>query len=146
MNAESLAVIEKPEVRRKRLDNPELARLKEELASAQRSVKRMSEAGITLVLGSDSGAGEVSSGWGTHNEMVLMVEAGLSPFKVIRIATRQGAERVSSGEPEFGVIKAGKIADLVLLDADPLEDIANTRKINRVMQAGQWLDRQALLK
>jgi imidazolonepropionase-like amidohydrolase len=146
MNAESLAVIEKPEVRRKRLDNPELARLKEELASAQRSVKQVSQAGIMLLLGSDSGAGEVASGWGTHNEIGLMVEAGLSPLEVIQIATQRGAERISSQEPEFGVIQAGKIADLLLLDADPLEDIANTRKINRVMQAGQWLNRQELWK
>jgi imidazolonepropionase-like amidohydrolase len=76
--------------------------------------------------------------------MSLMVEAGLSPLEVIRIATARGAARVSRGEPEFGVLQAGKLADLVLLEADPLKDIANARKIVRVMQAGRWVDRAAL--
>jgi imidazolonepropionase-like amidohydrolase len=83
-------------------------------------------------------------GWATHDEMALMVEAGQSPLEAIRAATRERAESVGGGGAEFGTLEAGKIADLILLEADPLEDIANTKKISRVMQAGKWLDRQAL--
>lgn len=142
MNAEALAVIENNAARRQRLEDPELTGKKAELAQAQRFVKQMREAGIELVVGSDSGAGEIPAGWGTHREMALMVEAGLPPLEVLRLATRRGAERLVGPKAEFGTVEAGKIADLILLDADPLEDIANTRKINRVMQAGQWLERQ----
>jgi hypothetical protein len=62
---------------------------------------------------------------------------------VIRIASRRNAGRLSEN-PEYGLLEAGKIADLIILDANPLEDIRNTRKIARVMQAGRWLDRAAL--
>lgn len=144
MNTAALAEIERPETQRRMLENPNLQRSKDDLARAQRFVRQMAESGVALGVGSDSGAGEIATGWGTHNEMALLAEAGLSPLEVIRIATRGGAERVTNGQPEFGVIEAGKIADLILLDADPLADIRNTRKIARVMQAGQWLDRGAL--
>jgi imidazolonepropionase-like amidohydrolase len=60
------------------------------------------------------------------------------------MGTRRAAERISPGPPEFGTIEDGKIADLLLLDADPLQDIGNARKIARVMQNGRWLDRYAL--
>lgn len=133
-----LADAEKPETRQRMLDNPDLAKLKEELRRAQRFVKQMADNGVTLVLGSDSGAGAIPPGWGTHREMQLMAAAGLSPMEVIQIATRHGAERL--GNKNFGVIAEGKIADLLLLGANPLEDISNTRKIERVMQAGKWLD------
>jgi imidazolonepropionase-like amidohydrolase len=59
------------------------------------------------------------------------------------MGTRRAAERLAQG-PEFGAIEAGKIADLLLLDADPLQDIRNARQIARVMQAGRWVDRDAL--
>jgi imidazolonepropionase-like amidohydrolase len=144
MNSAALSDIENPETQRRMLENPDLQRSKDELARAGRFVRQMSAAGVALVAGSDSGAGAIPSGWGTHNEMALLVEAGLSPLEVIRIATSRGAKRVSEREPEFGLLEAGKIADLILLDADPLEDIRNTRKIARVMQAGQWVDRAAL--
>lgn len=85
-------------------------------------------------------------GSGTHDEMARMVEAGQSPLEAIRAATRRATESLAGGGAEFGTLEAGKIADLILLEADPLQDIANTRKINRVMQAGHWLDRQALSK
>jgi imidazolonepropionase-like amidohydrolase len=144
MNSAALADIEKPETQRRMLENPDLQRSKDELARAERFVRQMSAAGVILVLGSDSGAGAIPAGWGTHNEMALLVESGLSPLEVIRIATSRGAQRVSESRPEFGLLAAGKIADLILLDSDPLEDIRNTSKIARVMQAGQWLDRAAL--
>lgn len=144
LNSATLADIETPETQRRMLDNPNLHRSKNELAGAQRFVRQMAENGVALVVGSDSGAGAVAWGWGTHNEMALLVEAGLPPLEVLRMGTRRAAERISQGAPEFGAIEAGKVADLLLLDADPLEDIRNARKIARVMQAGRWVDRAAL--
>jgi imidazolonepropionase-like amidohydrolase len=144
MSAAALANLEDPQSRRRMLADPDLVRAKDELAAAQRFVRQMAANGVTLVAGSDSGFGAIASGWGTHHELAMLVEAGLPPLAVIRLATLGGAQRVSDGQPEFGVLQAGKIADLVLLDADPLEVIHNTRKIARVMQAGQWLDRPAL--
>jgi imidazolonepropionase-like amidohydrolase len=145
MNSAALAEIEKPETRRRMLENLNLQRSKEALARAERFVRQMFESGVQLGAGSDSGAGEIAAGWGTHNELTLLVEAGLSPLDAIRIATGRSAGRLSEGQPEFGVVREGKAADLILLDADPLTDIHSTRKIARVMQAGQWLDRGALL-
>ncbi len=144
MNSAALAEIEKPQAREAMLDNPNLQRSKQDLARAERFAHQMSEAGVTLLVGSDSGAGAIPAGWGTHNEMALLVEAGLSPLEVIRDATSGGARRVSKEQPAYGVLAAGKVADLLLLDGDPLADIHNTRKIARVMQAGRWVDRASL--
>ncbi len=114
------------------------------LASAQQFVAQMHAEGVTILVGSDSFSGGVPHGWGTHNELRLLVEAGIEPLEVIRMATGRAAERL--GSAAFGTIKPGAVADLILLDADPLEDIENTRKISRVMQAGEWIDREALLE
>ena len=67
-----------------------------------------------------------------------MVEAGLLPMDVLVAATQNGAAVMGYGS-EAGTLQEGKIADIVLLDADPSRDIQNTRKIFRVMKAGQWI-------
>jgi imidazolonepropionase-like amidohydrolase len=66
-------------------------------------------------------------------------------MQAIVAATRTGAELLSGGEADYGTLRPGKAADLILLDADPLADVTNTRAIDRVMQGGVWLDRAALL-
>jgi imidazolonepropionase-like amidohydrolase len=65
-----------------------------------------------------------------------MAEAGLTPMQIIVDATRNGA-RVFSPNPQIGTIETGKLADLVILDADPLADIGNARQINKVIKGGQ---------
>ena len=134
------------ETREQILANPQLARLKKEYAIAERFVKRMHNAGVTITAGSDSGAGNVATGWGTHHEMELLVAAGLSPMEAIVAATSNAAQVAERGESGYGQLAAGKAADLLVLSADPLADIKNTRKIERVMQAGEWVERDRLLR
>ena len=106
-------------------------------------IKAMSDAGVRVVTGTDCGA-EASQvtpfGHATHREVQMFVEAGMSPLAAIRAATLDAARVITRSEdPEYGSIRAGKVADLLLLDADPLVDMNNTIKINNVMRAGRWI-------
>ena len=104
-------------------------------------VRRMNDAGVTITVGSDSGAGNIAYGWGTHHELEALVEdGGLTPLQALA-AAGAAAAGVLSVDPDFGTIAEGKAADLILLSADPLADIRNARQIERVMQAGVWLER-----
>ena len=103
----------------------------------------MSAAGVRIVTGTDCGA-EASQttpfGHATHREIQMFVEAGMSPLAAFRAATLDAARVLTRSEdPDYGSVRAGKAADLVLFDADPTADIANTIKINKVMRAGQWV-------
>lgn len=122
------------------LSNPVLAERKADYRRAEIFVLRMQRAGIPIVVGSDSGAGNVAVGWGTHHEMELLVAAGLTPMEALTAATGRAASLLERGKSERGVLKAGNVADLLLLRADPLADIRNTRKTRRIMQAGKWFD------
>ena len=121
------------------LANPQGDQLRRVYAHMQRFVKQMQEAGVTIAVGSDSGAGNVAFGWGAHHEMKLLVEAGLTPLQALTAATGNGAYVLEGDAAEFGTIRAGQLADLLLLDDDPSVDIANSRRIARVMQGGVWL-------
>ena len=84
-------------------------------------------------------------GHATHRELQMFVEAGLSPLVAIRAATLDAARVISRSEnPDCGSVAAGKIADLLLLDADPTVDINNTIKIARVMRARRWIAMPAM--
>ncbi len=140
-----LTDIENEQNQKELLAEPNISRLKDEYARAERFVNKLVAHGIPIGVGSDSGAGVIATGWGTHHEMQLFVKAGLTPMQTLRAATGEAAAMLVEGGPGFGTIEPNKAADLLLLDADPLADIANTRKINRVMQAGKWLDREGEL-
>jgi imidazolonepropionase-like amidohydrolase len=99
--------------------------------------------GIPLLVGSDSLDPFVFPGDSLHRELAEFVQAGFTPMEAILAATR-GAAQFLSREKEFGTVEPGKIADLVLLDANPLENIASTRKILAVIRDGNYLDRAAL--
>jgi len=109
-------------------------------------VKTLHDHGIKVALGTDSGTPNVPMGWGTHHELELYVEAGLTPMETLVAATATGASRVPPvGEADFGTLTAGMSADLIVLNADPLADIRNTLQIDRVMLRGEWVDRDGLL-
>ncbi|HWB98023.1 MAG TPA: amidohydrolase family protein, partial [Bryobacteraceae bacterium] len=79
----------------------------------------------------------------THRELELLVEAGLTPMQVLIAATRNGALALRKLD-ELGTIEPGKRADLLLLSANPTEDIRNLRKIDRILLDGRWVERDAL--
>ncbi len=99
--------------------------------------------GVKLLAGTDAFDTYVFPGFSLHDELADLVDAGLSPADALRAATIDAA-RFSGRADEFGSIEAGKVADLVLLDANPLEEIRNTRKVAAVFLNGRFLDRAAL--
>jgi imidazolonepropionase-like amidohydrolase len=99
---------------------------------------------VALGAGSDEPNPWVAPGASLHDELELLVSAGLSPLDVLRIATLGGAEALGL-RAETGSVEAGKAADLVVLGGDPVADIRNTRAVRLVIQQGRVLDPKALL-
>lgn len=103
---------------------------------ALRNLKKIFDAGILVGLGTDSGANPVRvQGFSEHLEMELMVQAGLTPMQAIGAATKNAAELMKITD-RFGTLEKGKIADFIILNANPVENIKNTRKIEAVYKAG----------
>ncbi|MCH7532337.1 MAG: amidohydrolase family protein [Gemmatimonadetes bacterium] len=78
-----------------------------------------------------------------HWELEFFVQAGIPPLEVLRIATQEAAAAVGAGD-DLGTLEVGKLADIVLLDANPLEDIRNTQTIWRVIKGGWVFDPEEL--
>lgn len=115
--------------------------------------KSLHDAGVGLMAGSDSPQAFMVTGFALHAELRALVGAGLTPWEALRCATSNPATYLASVqgkgsavgiEPDFGTIQSGARADLVLLDADPLADIANASKIRSVMLRGKLYDRATL--
>jgi len=104
-----------------------------------RNLKKMSDAGVKITMGTDG-----NRAWGPHEEMEDMVLAGMTPMQVIVSATRNGAEFLRM--TDTGTLEAGKTADFIVLDANPLDDIKNTRKISAVYLRGAAVDRSQPVK
>jgi imidazolonepropionase-like amidohydrolase len=109
-----------------------------------RFVKQLRDRGVFLTAGTDANNPWVAPGPSLHRELELLVQAGIPPLEVLRIATRNGAEAL--GLAEAGTIEPGKAADLVLLAGDPAADIRNTRRIAWVMRGGRRWTPQELLE
>ncbi len=106
--------------------------------------RAMFQAGVPFMAGTDTAAGvHIFPGFSLPQELALFVKAGLSPMQALQTATLNPA-RFLGRENEMGTIAKGKLADLVLLDANPLSDINNTRRIRGVVLAGRYFDRAGL--
>ncbi len=113
-------------------------------ASTVADVRGMHAAGVHLLAGTDAGSVFVYPGFSLHEELGYMVkDAGLTPKAALWTAT-VGPARFLHLADSLGAIAPGKIADIVLLDADPLIDIGNTRRISAVMQGGKLFERERL--
>ena len=115
---------------------PTLAGSHEKLATL---VLEMQRAGVAILAGSDGG----KPGESLHQELELLVAAGLTPAQALRSATLEPAKYLNAAG-SIGTVEEGKAADLVILDADPLADIRNTRKIAGVVLAGKYFNRRSL--
>jgi imidazolonepropionase-like amidohydrolase/Tol biopolymer transport system component len=110
-------------------------------ARARETTLKLSRAGVTIGTGTD--IWQIPTG--VHMELEQLVAAGLTPMAAIHAATGGAAQILGAGN-ELGTIEVGKWADLLFLDADPLSDIRNTRRIWNVMHNGEIIDRSAILK
>jgi imidazolonepropionase-like amidohydrolase len=115
------------------------------METASWNVKRVQDAGITVAMGTDAGNPLTLHGPSVFDEMERYQAAGLSPIQVLTAATLNGA-RAMGREKDIGTIEVGKFADVVILNANPLEDIRNLRKISMVIKDGKVVDTKQLLQ
>jgi imidazolonepropionase-like amidohydrolase len=101
------------------------------------------DAGVTLLAGTDTGAPYRLPGWATQEELALMVAAGLSPLEALQTATINPARSLNM-TGMLGSVEPGKLADLLLLDGDPLIDINNATRIAAVIVDGRLFDRASV--
>lgn len=115
-------------------------RYKVALDVANRNLKRLADAGVPIAMGTDTGPTGRFQGYFELMELELMVKAGLSPQQALKSATRDAA-RCMKVDAELGTLERGKWADFVVLDADPLTEISNVRRISSVWIAGNLVAR-----
>jgi imidazolonepropionase-like amidohydrolase len=127
--------LDDPAYRERTLASPGTTKNRAAVATNKKNLKELHDAGVRIALGSDSGVGLRIPGVAEHLELALMVEAGFTPMEAITIATSNTAALLKLDDR--GSVTVGKLADLVILDADPSADIANTRRIHAVWHRGK---------
>jgi imidazolonepropionase-like amidohydrolase len=132
--ADSIPAAELAELEKTNTDRPDVQRTH---GIQARNLAKLNAAGVKVAFGTD---GAVP--WQPHVELADMVAAGMTPMQAITSATRNSAEFVRLNDA--GTIATGKTADFIVLDANPLDDITNTRRINAVYLRGAAVDRAAL--
>lgn len=105
----------------------------------------LQHAGVGLLTGTDANYNQINVfyGFSVHNELALLADAGLTPLEALRTATLNPARYLNATD-SLGTVAAGKLADLVVLDADPLINIRYTREIHAVVANGRLFDRRAI--
>jgi imidazolonepropionase-like amidohydrolase len=135
LHPEVRAQLDDPAYRERTLGSPGTTKNRAAVATNKKNLMVLYDAGARIGLGSDSGVGLRIPGVAEHLELALMVEAGLTPLQALTIATSNTAALLRLDDR--GTLAPGKLADLVVLDADPSADIANTRKIYAVWHRGK---------
>jgi imidazolonepropionase-like amidohydrolase len=131
-----LQQLKSPDYAKKVAADPNLAKNKAAVANGMHNLKALHDAGVKVAFGTDSGGNPVRvQGWGEHRELELMVRAGLKPMDAIVCATRGSAAFLHAADR--GTLEAGKRADFVVLAANPLDEIRNTRKLVSVWHDGR---------
>ena len=125
----ALTMIRGPELAAKIRKDPDLPKYRAGLEMAEKNLKTLSDAGVRIAFGTDSGLPTRFAGFFEHRELQLMVEAGLTPMQAITAATGTNAEILKGGK-QFGTLQPARQADFLVLDANPLEDIHNTEKLS----------------
>ena len=130
----------KDPARQQQLKNSKSAQTyKQQLPVAMENLKRLSDSGVRIAFGTDSGIPTRFMGYFEHLEMEMMAEAGLTPIEIIRSATKDAAECLRL--KDVGLLKTGYYSDFVVLDKNPMEDIRNTRSISEVWVGGKQIDK-----
>jgi imidazolonepropionase-like amidohydrolase len=129
-----LATLASPEYQKSKAADPNLAKYPVALDIEMRNLKRLADAGVRYGVGTDTGVPGRFHGYFEHLELEQMVKAGLTPMQAIVAATKSGAEFLRASD--LGTLEAGKWADLIVLQQDPLADIRNSRTIESVYIAG----------
>ena len=112
----------------------------------EKFVGMCNQAGVKIIAGTDGPSiGSLLPGFGLHHELELLVASGLSPLQALRAATLTAAEALGKNE-RLGTVEAGKFADVIVLDADPLQDVHNLTKISLLVQGGKTYSPDALLQ
>jgi imidazolonepropionase-like amidohydrolase len=107
--------------------------------------KMLYENGVTILSGSDIPNFDLVPGASLHHELEIMVDAGIPPLEVIKIATSNGAQALDIGD-NVGTVELGKQADMIILSDNPLDDIRNTKKIEAVIVDGQFIDNKQIIR
>jgi imidazolonepropionase-like amidohydrolase len=132
----AMAMVRSPENVEKGRKDPDIAKYRAGLEMGKKNLKTLSDAGVKIAFGTDSGIPTRFPGYLEHRELQLMVEAGLTPMKAIVAATGTNAE-ILGGAKQFGTLQPGRRADFLVLDANPLDDIHNTERLAAVWQSGK---------
>ncbi len=134
-----MTILKDPVLQETTRNSPEAQSIKQALQQANRNLKILSDAGVPIAMGTDTGA-QVGrwQGYFEHTELEMMVKAGLTPMQAL-VAATGGAARVTKLDGQLGTLEPGKFADFVVLNANPLSDIRNTRQVESVWIAGRQL-------
>ena len=102
--------------------------------------KMLYDNGVTILSGTDIPNFDLVPGASLHHEFEILIEAGLPPLEVIKLATKNGAQ-VLGIEEDVGTIEPGKQADMIILSDNPVDEISNTKKVEAVINNGQLIER-----
>jgi imidazolonepropionase-like amidohydrolase len=134
-----MTTLSDPALQEKTRNSKEAQSIKVALQQGSRNLKALSDAGVLIAMGTDTGTNVGQwQGYFEHVELEYMVKAGLTPMQTL-VAATGGAAKVMKLDGQLGTIQSGKRADLLVLNANPLTDIKNTRQIHSVWIGGRRL-------